>query len=257
MKVNYLIYIFFILNFNNILTFDLEEECIHEVLDYDEVYLKRNPRQTLFVSLGGACLAALATHRLGLRTGAYPFDVIVSELSGVIKAIETDFAYFKDLRYLTRRLFQKQYSVYNSAYQFVFRHDLNPFTKINIKVNENLEEFREFQEKYQRRITRFKNLRFHKGKVFFLRTYTGYTISRDTHKNFLILKEIIKKKFPKLNFEILVINKSPTTFYHESIEGIKYFYINNLSLNSTDTDKEFIKIFDTLSIQIKKPLTKM
>lgn len=107
--------------------------------------------QPLVVSIGGACLAAVELYRLGIRKAAYPFDVIVSELDGVINAIKSNFKFFCEPTNLTRRIFKNKYHVYNTYYNFLHPHDLMPTDHTKLKVIENLNALKEFKEKYQRR----------------------------------------------------------------------------------------------------------
>lgn len=258
-------FLFYILiySFNSIINSEIlnlntqiqDEKYANIILNYQDEYLKKNIRknkdETLVISIGGACLAAIEISRFGLRHCAYPFDVIFSELEGVIQAIKTNFSFYLDKKYLTKKLLDNSLHLYNSFYKFTFPHDLQ---NSNPNVDFNSIEFKEFEEKYKRRITRFNDLENFKGKVYFLRTFSQH-ISKDNPKEIINLRNLIFKKFPKLNFEIIVVNQDTNEV--EKANNIKYFYSSSLALFAKKTDYEFNKIFNSLSIktQPKEPIT--
>ncbi|MDR3647152.1 MAG: DUF1796 family putative cysteine peptidase [Candidatus Babeliales bacterium] len=255
----FIIYNFSILFFINITAQSLEsvksdeEEYAVSLLNKDENFtynIERNSKEeTLVVSIGGACLAAIQIYNLGLRKAAYPFDVIYSDLDGIINAIKTDFAYFIDIKYLTRKRFNNKYHLYNPSYNFIFPHDLHSDNGKKLNLKYEREKIIDFQEKYKRRIARFKDLENFKGKVYFLRTYSK-NVQPDTIGNLIKLRDLISKKFPKLNFEIIVVTLVSKEVKQEIPELIKYFYANDLGLFSKKAEQNFYNIFNLLEIKM-------
>lgn len=53
-----------------------------------------------------------------------------------------------------------------------------------------------------------------------------------------------------MNFEIGVVRHVQDKVEHAPAENIKYFYVNSLNLDSVHTDREFIKVFNVLSVKV-------
>lgn len=254
-KFMFIISFMFFMNINTQFFNDLqmnEKELIASILDNEDELSKdiiRNAAdETLVISIGGACLAALQIFKAGLRKAAYPFDVIFSDLQGVMKAIETDFSFFLDTKYLTRKFFKNTYHLYNSIYNFIFPHDMTSKVDTELNINKEPEKFINFKEKYKRRIDRFNSLNKFAGKVFFLRTHTSYT-EPDTIENLISLKKVITKKFPNLKFEIIVVKHITHSVEEQKIDNIKFFYVKDLGLSSKLAEQEFLNVFNLLSIK--------
>lgn len=103
-----------------------------------------------FVSLGANCYVAEDLIKLGLRNCSYPFDWLFSDdFSGIISVIQNDFSDFLSFNVLLQHSDNKS-RYYNSLYKFSFYHDFNKYQSLKSQISS-------VQEKYLRRINRFKN----------------------------------------------------------------------------------------------------
>ena len=103
-----------------------------------------------FVSLGANCFVSEDLKKLGLRDCSYPFDwLFADDFSGVISAIENNFSDFLSYDVLLQHNDNRN-RYYNSIYKFSFFHDFNKFQSLKSQLSS-------VQEKYARRIKRFKN----------------------------------------------------------------------------------------------------
>ncbi len=92
-----------------------------------------------------------------------------------------------------------------------------PFADYGWDAIRYAEHILEIQSKYQRRIARFKQLSDFQGKVYFLRAafdfnndpsvYWGESSqARISIEQAVLLKEVLEKYFPSLDFELVIIN---------------------------------------------------
>lgn len=103
-----------------------------------------------FISLGANCFVAEDLKLLGFRDCSYPFDwLFADDFSGVISAIENDFSDFLSYNALLQHEDNKS-RYYNKIYRFSFFHDFNKYESLKSQLAS-------VQEKYNRRICRFKN----------------------------------------------------------------------------------------------------
>ncbi len=100
-----------------------------------------------FVSLGYSCYIAQNLQDMGLRNESLPFDWLASSLSGVLKAIETQFSDFLsyDLMYQDSKY---HHAYKNIAYDFSFYHDCKKELPLRWQISS-------VRRKYARRIARF------------------------------------------------------------------------------------------------------
>lgn len=169
-------------------------------------------QEPLFVSLGSTCQPAHMLRFCNLRKAAFPFDWIVSmDGEKLLEVLEDDF-----LRFLNDDdLFvfpQDPYPIFNSYYHFEHLHDGN------WGAGRYAENMVMMKAKYQRRIERFRQLAHYQGKVFFLRSAFVYSLT-DPHRFYkfaenleltddfsLRLYAVLKKKFPELDFTLVILN---------------------------------------------------
>lgn len=100
-----------------------------------------------YISLGYFCSVASDLERIGLRNESSPFDWLICDFEGVIKAIQNNFDNFLDYNFLSQN---RQYPSYylNTKYNVQFYHDFSPYLSLK-------EQLPTVQEKYRRRIKRF------------------------------------------------------------------------------------------------------
>lgn len=159
------------------------------------------------VSLGADCQAAVQLRKNNLREEAYPFDWAATiDFESVILAIADDFNHWLDPSLLV----YKEISIYNTYYNMNFVHDFpyidhieEIFSKTEISRDglitpDYINYLPLVEEKYDRRIRRFKKLLESKGPVIFIRTNTSPAAARH-------FVELIKFKYPKLNFLLVAL----------------------------------------------------
>lgn len=164
----------------------------------------------LFISLGSHCEPSQHLILNNLRSAAFPFDWLLTlNFQGFLSLIEEDFKFFMDQQYLTQ---DDNKVVINTYYCIDFRHELHDWPD-----NDFFKHYTEIKEKYRRRINRFKECKYNKSKVFFIRTAFDLnlnphlpTITPDCTKidknQANALKDVLCRKFPKLDFYLVIIN---------------------------------------------------
>ena len=164
-----------------------------------------------YISLGSTCESAHCLKKY-LRNEAYPFDWITTiDSEKFIKIIEDDFKFFLDVNCLLV-VNKDPFILINNQYNIEFLHE-GMFNKEFFFVN-----MKKLQEKYNRRIERFRNLKNFTGKVIFFRHSYKYSVS-DPWRIFkcndnleisdsysINLYNSLKKYFDKLNFTLIIIN---------------------------------------------------
>ncbi|HSX13497.1 MAG TPA: DUF1796 family putative cysteine peptidase [Chlamydiales bacterium] len=159
----------------------------------------------LFVSLGSICVPAGLIREAGLRTSAYmPFDWLCSQDGEkLIELLREDFLNFFNQNYLTPHHTD---NFLNTYYHLEFVHDQDIANDLREK----------FFEKYKRRIERFRQLENYEGTVIFLRYasdvnpdffYQFPECAEITDLYAIRLHKTLSERFPKLNFNLLIINK--------------------------------------------------
>ena len=166
------------------------------------------------ISLGWNCESAVKGVQSGIRNTNY---------EGIMLCLKEDFKYFFDPEYLklipakkTSKLVlleEGDLLVYNTRYNFIFNHE-SPFGELQNTqqwtggMNHYVDnDFHLFKERYNRRIENFKNYINSGKKINFI--ITKY--DSDTSK----LSELLKEKYPALNFEIIVHNPSYSKEFYE------------------------------------------
>jgi hypothetical protein len=187
----------------------------------------------IFVSLGSTCEISHILKNNQLRKQAFPFDWITTiDSEKFIKLIQEDFKYFLDRKYLISTG-KDPFPLLNTYYNIEFLHD-GVFNNELFDIN-----MQKFQEKYMRRINRFRDL---SGKVVFLRHSYKYSMT-DPHRvykcednlnisdDFAIkLYNVIANYFNKLDFTLICVNN------HDKNELSEYKKINdNLILIDSNT----------------------
>lgn len=100
-----------------------------------------------YISLGSFCSVALELERIGLRETSSPFDWLISDFEGVIRAIDNHFADWLNYDNMLQNIEHKmQYK--DEFYGCQFFHDFNEIEPLENQIDE-------VREKYKRRIERF------------------------------------------------------------------------------------------------------
>ena len=183
------------------------------------------------VSFGQSCTVAGAMRENGIRTTAYPFDWMVSPFPSLYQAFNDDFLHFLQEDSLTVRY--DRYGILD-YYGFQFVHDfpaILPNDSFADLIGENhvtggilRDNWKDFlpgvQTKYQRRIERLKNLLSSNEKVYLIR---HFDITKDQA---IQLRDLLHKKYPNLDFVLVVLQRTENIQYDWKLECIKNFYLD-------------------------------
>lgn len=203
-------------------------------------------KSPLCVSLGSNCTAAYQLRNSNLRTFAYPFDWILSrDINGLFKAIKTDFTdYFLKENLINSAAAQ----VIDTQYNMYYIHDFPYHTvlvegKIVPEIDKNwLEYYPLNKEKYDRRIARFRQLKYAQETIIFFRYF--YTTKAEA----LILKALLEEYlFPK-KFTLVVIGDTQEYKEKWNIAGIENFFFIARSWKEMAHPEHFIKICNELNL---------
>lgn len=166
-------------------------------------------QEFLFVSLGSCCTTAHMHRECGIRKAAFPFDWIISfDGERLVEILEDDFLHFLNPRFLR----VEGTALLNEYYHLEFLNE-GDWEDAGYKIEE-------FSRKCQRRIDRFRELGNYRGKVFFVRTSYPRSLV-DPHRIWRIKENIeitrqsaeklydrLKKRFPWLDFELIIVNSN-------------------------------------------------
>ena len=100
-----------------------------------------------FISLGYYCDVAKDLEELGLRSASAPFDWVISDLRGVILAIDNNFNDFMNLELLSQSINDRSH-YFDPVYNVFFFHDFSKYKSLEAQ-------YVYVKEKYERRIKRF------------------------------------------------------------------------------------------------------
>jgi hypothetical protein len=171
--------------------------------------------EPLYVSLGSICAPASMLREAGVRRAAFPFDWMISvDGEKLIELLENNFLNFLDQKYL--KPFMNNGILLQNYYHMEFSHegDWHNYNRV-----QKIEKLQNLTDKFQRRITRFRNLNNYSGKVVFIRVAWPLSV----HPNYafadkgnleiskeyaLRLRNALKKLLPNLNFHLVIMNTS-------------------------------------------------
>ena len=164
------------------------------------------------ISLGNVCYTAEWAVENGLRETkkkgykTCPFDLMVSNYYGIAHCISEDFKYFYDPEHLV----VNEEGIFNTRYNFGFNHESPGHA--DLYLHENWPEgethfinnnFKHFIKRYKRRIRAFQDyLNDPNNFITFLIQFKNEQMPND---DFVILREVLKWKYPHLNYTIHVI----------------------------------------------------
>lgn len=226
-----------LIGYYNDLDCDKEEyAAFRDVFNEEESAVTINGKKIITISLGCMCDPAWYTRKYNIRSFAFPFDWCLTPYPALYEFIKTDFAeYFKienlipsSQAYFTQELqnfFNKMNCitisenprwVLDKQYGMVYNHD---FPSNSLAIIH--EKYQEQYTKYMRRVTRFFSEINSNKHVYFIRFYD---ISKlQTYE----LLELLKIKFPKTNFTLIVIGEDPSKFSHDwKIPQVKNYYFD-------------------------------
>lgn len=178
-----------------------------------DIYHEQKINNPVFISLGCSCEVAHQLRWNGMRDRAFPFDwLLTTNCAGFVALLEDNFKFFMDNRYLSMACHNSTYtSLFNNYYYIEFRHDL-------YDMDTSFEEHLPFiQEKYEKRIHRFRELGSYPGKVYFIRSayppeydHSSAIVTEEclalTFSHAKDLRDTLNKLFPYLDFTLVIVN---------------------------------------------------
>jgi hypothetical protein len=142
---------------------------------------------------------------------------MITNYEGIINCFEDDFRYLCDSEYLELIKIPNESKwlntngdgdivIYNKKYNFIFNHESPGHANLYITqnwlkgINHYIEDnYKEFINRYNKRIQNIKELLNSNNNITFILSKPH---NNDTSK----LENIIKDKYPQLNFQIIIIN---------------------------------------------------
>jgi hypothetical protein len=182
----------------------------------------------IYISLGWKCNSAVVrANTFHLKSPQYktcPFDLMISNLPGIIKCFEDDFQYFCDPQYL---IYNGKNYIKNTYYHFMFNHETPGHADLHLKEqwpgNDKFyftkNNFHEFINRYKRRIDNLRNyINENNHIIFILETVNP----RQNHPYLLQLKKILHTNYPNKSFSFYLIAESNKDFFttHWKIAGM-------------------------------------
>lgn len=200
------------------------------------------------ISLGEVCTTAAALQAFSLRNWAYPFDWVISHFADLHATVSDDFKDYLNPQYFSLR--EDNHGVINK-YGIVFVHDFPTIqypesTQDAERINEGtlstewLQALPTIQDKYERRINRFKEKCSAQHKVYFFR-HLG--TSRD---DAVKLRNLITSKYPHLDFVVIIISNQPEHAQQWEEQKIRNYYFNQKLI--WNDIQEWDRIFRDLGI---------
>jgi hypothetical protein len=149
----------------------------------------------LFISLGSVCSIAHTLRNLKLRTSSGPFDWYVSNLSKIHDAFKNDFKKYFDLNNITIDNSNNGYSKDKDNNMLWFH--LPKYQELKDNNETYINTLNTINRRCERLLT---NCRSNKS-ILFIRKHQN-----ETTNDMVEIENLIRYKFPKLNFKILLIN---------------------------------------------------
>lgn len=175
-----------------------------------------------YIGLGRDCQIVARLKDFKLRSAAYPFDWMISHnFSGVIQAIEDDFAHFLDPAFLVYRTAHIENTYYNFLYNHFFPVvgqqpiDEDYFGKVI--VPNYLDYLPVVQDTLNRRIQRLQALLMSNEKIIFIRTHALPQEAAD-------FMNMIKTKYPQSNVTLVVVHERADLIGNWNIPNVINFY---------------------------------
>lgn len=162
-------------------------------------------KYTKVISLGFDCQPANYIRTLTKQTEAYPFDWLITPIEALTKLIEHgpesifyNAAQFEDLQ--EKR--PSHATIKHKDLGVVFFHDF--------PTNQGMGAFSQVQQKYRHLATRWHSTLNDKHDILFIRHYAS-------KENALDIKAALRKQYPRLPFDLLVVNEGDS---HKDAWGV-------------------------------------
>ena len=180
-------------------------------------------KKKTYISIGWRCESAVRRTRMyGLKKPEYQtcvFDLMISNLDGIIKCFENDFKHFCNPKYI---VYTGKGFIKNTYYKFMFNHETPGHADLHLKegwpgndknyfIKNN---FEMFIDRYNRRISNFKNYIKKNDHIIFI-----LQMVKTNQENSLLLKfkKVLKKKYPKKTFSFDLFEEPKMDFYKKNL----------------------------------------
>jgi len=195
---------------NNLKDYVIQEEYLENIR-----FSEQFKRDYIAISLGSGCGVAMYLRHFGLSEYSFPLNWVITPLRSLFLVIEND---FKDY-FIRSHLLVKDpghpgnVGVYDTFYNIHSRHDF-------LANKDFWSQYDFIKSKYDRRVKRFYDALSSGKKIYFIR----HDIDKE---NSLLLYNLISKKFPKLNFILIAIEKDSKNASPWNLKNIKNYFIND------------------------------
>ena len=152
-----------------------------------------------YLSLGQDCIPAVSLRNLGLRKEAYPFDWVLLHNDALITFLSND---FQD--YHTNLAMNWNRWIKNTKYEVEFPHDYDTTTDEGWR-----EQIQSVNEKYNRRIDRFRDLMKKDTPLIVFMSYDMY-MSR-------VIRSVIQEIYNRKNIYYIVKHKDTNIIEDDNI----------------------------------------
>ena len=149
---------------------------------------------------------------------------MISNLEGIIKCFENDFQEFCNPEYL---VYDGKGYIKNTFYHFMFNHETPGHADLHLKeqwpgndkYHFTKNNFKNFIERYNRRISNLRNYISENDRIIFILQI----VHLNQNNHYLIkLKNLLKKKYPGKKFSFDIFHEPKADFFknHMSIAGV-------------------------------------
>jgi len=182
----------------------------------------------IYISIGWRCDSAVRRgNHYKLLSPQYktcPFDLMISNLEGIVKCFEDDFQEFCNPEYLK---YDGKGYIKNTYYHFMFNHETPGHADLHLKeqwpgndkYHFTKNNFKNFIERYNRRISNLRNYINENDHIIFI----IQMVHLNQNNHYLIkLKNLLKKKYPGKQFSFDIFHEPKKDFFtnHMSIAGV-------------------------------------
>ena len=180
---------------------------------------KEKKEKKMYISLGWRCESAVRrTQIYNLKRPDYNtcvFDLMISNLNGVIKCFENDFQHFCNPTFL---VYNGKGYIKNIFYKFLFNHETPGHADLHLKENWpgndkfyfTQNNFKMFIDRYNRRVLNLKNYIKENDHIVFILQMVNINQNQPL---LLKLKKILKTKYPTKIFSFDLFEEPKVQFY--------------------------------------------
>ena len=195
---------------------------------YQRKSLALDDSQCIVISIGHTCATSNMIKFFGLRYRSFPFDWLITDLNGIIRAFDNNFDYLLDKRYLkdiskcTPYIDPIPGRIGNTSYNFFFIHDFG----VKLDDPHIEDQLKSAKERFKRRIDRLYGLIESGKKVVLIRwnncVDAGKGVTKDSY---IQLREMLNNKFPNNRVTIITVDQLENYTQNWGLKRIKSYYM--------------------------------